>query len=67
MGAITIQMIDYQTGAVLKTVQHDLQRPGYQIVEVPVFVTQIQDMFIRVTVDLDPGEAFYFDGFRFQE
>jgi len=67
MGAITIQMINYQTGAVIKTVQHDLQRPGYQIVEVPVFVTQIQDMFIRVTVDLDPGEAFYFDGFRFQE
>jgi hypothetical protein len=67
MGAITIQMIDYLTGAVVKTLQHDLQRAGYQIVEVPVFVTQVQDMFIRVTVDLDPGEAFYFDGFRFQE
>lgn len=67
MGAITIQVIDYQTGGVLQTVQQDLEAVDYAVVEVPVVVTNPIEMIIRVTVDLDQGESFFFDGFRFQD
>ena len=65
MGFITIQMLDYQSGAVLQTVQQELNAANYSIVEVPMTVANPQQMVIRVTVDLDPNEWFFFDGFRF--
>ena len=32
MGAITVQVLDYQTGAVLQTVQQDLEATEYSVV-----------------------------------
>jgi hypothetical protein len=68
MGSITAQVLDFRTGALLETVQVDLNQPNYEMLEIPVPVGGgPRQMLVRVTAHLDAGEAFYFDGFRFQE
>jgi len=66
-GSINIEVFDFLTGALVTSVQRDLNKGVYGMTQVPVPIAAPMAMRIRVTVSLDADESFGFDGFRLQE
>jgi hypothetical protein len=68
MGEVSVSATDFQTGALISQQNIDLGSPTVNYIEVDMVLPQSKLVVIRVEASLtQPGDNFFFDGFRFFE